>query len=182
MSNRFLVALLLVSAPFVSEASDLNAYVGGAVGQGVEIEAIEDVGADGSDACFTLFGGLGIGEHLAAEISYHDYGTTSCCGPGYADLGFVRSGDGFSASALALWPIHRFRLYARAGFLWWDVDGSDLTVAGRQPYSDNGVDLIVGLGGDISVMKRLRVRLEWEHVEIDGDDADSVSIGALWQF
>ena len=182
MSKRALATLMILCAPVVCGASDLSAYLGGTIGQGVEIEAVDDVGADGPDASFTLFGGIGFGANFAAELAYHDFGTTSCCSPGYGDLGFVRNGDGISASALALWPIHRFRLFARAGLLWWDVDGSNLTIAGRYPYSDTGVDLFFGVGTDLAVWRRLRVRLEWDHFEIDGDDTDAVSVGALWRF
>jgi hypothetical protein len=94
--------------------------------------------------------------------------SSSGCGPTYADFGFERNGDAFSASAMALWPINRFRLFARAGALWWDVDGYDLTFAGRRQYSNDGVDLVVGVGGEISVVGGLRMRLEWERLEIDG--------------
>ena len=182
MSRRALVTVALFCTPILCEAADLSTYVGGSVGQDVEIEAVRDVGAESNDRSFKLFGGIGIGEYFAVEIAYHDFGTTTCCGPSYADFGFERNGDAFSASAMALWPINRFRLFARAGALWWDVDGYDLTIAGRRPYSNDGVDLVVGVGGDVSVVGGLRIRLEWEHLKIDGDDADSVSIGALWQF
>jgi OOP family OmpA-OmpF porin len=160
----------------------MSIYLGGSVGQDVEIEAVEDVGAESDDTSFKLFGGIGIGEHFAVEIAYRDFGTTTCCGPIYADLGFLRNGDALSVSALGLLPLNRFRLYARAGALRWDVDGYDLTIAGRRPYSNDGVDVLVGVGGDVAVVGGLRIRLEWERLEIDGDDADSVSIGALWRF
>ena len=182
MSRRAFATVALFCAPILCDAGDLSTYVGGAIGQSVEIEAVGDVGAESSDPNFKLFGGIGIGENFAAEIAYHDFGTTTCCGPSYADFGFERNGDAFSASAVALWPINRFRLYAKAGALWWDVDGHDLTIAGPRPYSNDGVDLVAGVGGDIAVVSGLRIRLEWEHLKIDGDDADSVSIGALWQF
>jgi hypothetical protein len=182
MLRRVLVTFALFFTPILCEAADLSIYLGGAIGQGVEIETVDDVGAESSDPSFKLFGGIGIGENFAAEIAYHDFGTTTCCGPTYADFGFERKGDGFSASAVALWPINRFRLFAKAGALWWDVDGHDLTIAGPRPYSNDGVDFVAGVGGDIAVVSGLRIRLEWEHLKIDDDDADSVSIGALWQF
>jgi hypothetical protein len=182
MSQRVLVTLTIMCAPVLCGAADLSAYLGGTIGHGVEIEAVDDVGADAPDASFTLFGGVGFATYFAAEVAYHDFGTTSCCGPGYADLGFVRNGDGFSASALAMWPIHRFRLFARAGLLWWDVDGSDLTIEGRRPYSESGADFLFGVGTDVAVWRRLRVRLEWQHFEIDADNTDSFSVGALWRF
>jgi len=182
MSRRALVTVALVCTPILCEAANLSTYVGGSVGQDVEIEAVGDVGAESNDPSFKLFGGIGIGENFAVEIAYHDFGTTTCCGPIYACFCFERNGDAFSASAVALWPINRFRLFARAGALRWDVDGYDLTIAGPRPYASDGVDLVAGVGGDILVVSRLRIRLEWERLEIDGDDADSVSIGALWQF
>ena len=182
MSRRALVAAALVCTPFVCEGADYNAYLGGSVGQGVEIEAVDDVGADASDPSFKLFGGVGLGENFAVEVAHHNFGTTRCCDPSYADLGFERNGSAFSASAVALWPIGRFRLFARAGALRWEVDGHDLTIAGRLPYSNDGVDLLVGLGGDVVVVGGLRFRLDWERLEIDDDDADSVMVGALWQF
>ena len=182
MSRRALVTLALFFTPILCEGADLSTYLGGAIGQGLEIEAVDDVGPKSSDPSFKLFGGIGIGENFAAEIAYHDFGTTTCCGPTYADFGFERNGDGFSASAVVLWPINRFRLFAKAGALWWDVGGHDLTIAGPRPYSNDGVDLVAGAGGDIAVVSGLRIRLEWEHLKIDDNDADSVSIGALWQF
>ena len=182
MSRRAFATVALFCAPILCDAGDLSTYVGGAIGQSAEIEAVNGVGAESSDSSFKLFGGIGIGENFAAEIAYHDFGTTTCCGPSYADLGFERNGDAFSASAVALWPINRFRLFAKAGALWWDVDGHDLTIAGPRPYSNDGVDLVAGVGGDIAVVSGLRIRLEWERLKIDGDDANSVSIGALWQF
>ena len=182
MLRRVLMTFALFFTPILCEAADLSTYLGGAIGQGVEIEAVDDVGAESSDPSFKLFGGIGIGENFAAEIAYHDFGTTTCCGPTYADFGFERNGDGFSASAVALWPINRFRLFAKAGALWWDVNGHDLTIEGPRPYSNDGVDLMAGVGADVEVVSGLRIRLEWEHLKIDDNDADSVSIGALWQF
>ena len=182
MSRRALVAVALFCTPMLCEGTDLSTYLGGSIGQGVEIEAVDNVGAESSDPSFKLVGGVGIGENIAAEIAYHDFGTTTCCGPSYADFGFERNGDAFSTCAVALLPINRFRLFAKAGALWWDVDGHDLTVAGPQSYSNDGVDLVVGAGSDIAVVSGLRIRLEWEHLKIDDADADSVSIGVLWQF
>jgi hypothetical protein len=182
MSRRAFVAVALVCTPIVCEGADLGTYLGGSIGRGVKIEAAEDVGADSSDPSFKLFGGIGIGQNFAVEIAYHDFGTTTCCGPSYADFGFERNGTAFSAGAMALWPISRLRLFAKVGASWWDVDGHDLTIAGVRPYSNDGVDLLAGVGGDIKVASGLRIRLEWERLEIDGDDADSVMVGALWQF
>jgi len=182
MSRRALVAVALFCIPIVSQGADLSAYLGGSLGRGVEIAAVDDVGADSSDPSFKLFGGIGLGEYLAAEAAYHEFGTTTCCGPSYADFGFERDGKGFSAGAVARWPIGRFRLFAKAGALWWEVDGYDLTIAGPRPYSNDGVDLVAGVGGDVTVVSGLRIRVEWEHLEIDDDDADSVSMGLLWQF
>jgi hypothetical protein len=182
MLKRVLVTFALFFTPILCKGADLGTYLGGTIGQGVEIKAVDEVGAESDDPSFKFFGGIGIGENFAAEIAYHDFGTTTCCGPSYADFGFERNGDAFSASAVALWPINRFRLFAKAGALWWDVDGHDLTIAGPQPYSNDGVDFVAGAGGDIEVVSGLRIRLEWEHLKIDDDDADSISIGALWQF
>jgi hypothetical protein len=182
MLKRALVAVALFCTSIVCEGADLVTYLGASTGQSVEIEAVEGTDADSSDPSFKLFGGVGIGENLAVEIAYHDFGTTACCGPSYADIGFERNGNAFSASAVALWPISRLRLFAKAGALRWDVDGYDLTIAGRLPYSNDGVDLIAGVGGDIKVVSGLRIRLEWERLKIDDDNADSVTVGALWQF
>ena len=182
MSRRALVTIALFFTPFLCEGADLSTYLGVAIGTGVEIGAVDEVPTESSDPSFKLFGGVGVGENFAAEIAYHDFGTTTCCGPSYADFGFERNGDAFSASAVALWPIKRFRLFAKAGALWWDVGGHDLTIAGRRPYSNNGVDLVAGAGGDLSVVSGLRIRLEWEHLKIDDGDANTISIGVLWQF
>ena len=121
MSRRALVAVALFLAPFVCHGADLGTYLGGSIGRGVEIQAVGDVGEIPAIRV-SSFSGIGIGRILAVEIAYHDFGTTTCCGPSYADFGFERSGNGFSASAMALWPISRLRLFAKAGALWWDID------------------------------------------------------------
>lgn len=182
MSRRALLIVALFYIPVVCQGADLAPYLGAAIGQGVEIDAAEEVGADSSGPSFKLFGGIGIGENFAVEIAYHDFGTTDCCGPSYADLGFRWNGGAFSASAMVLLPINRFRLFARAGALWWTIDGDVLTIAGPQPFSNDGVDLLAGVGGDIRVVGYLRIRLEWERFNLNDSDADSVMIGTLWQF
>ena len=45
-----------------------------------------------------------------------------------------------------------------------------------------GVCYVAPIANYVAVVSGLRIRLEWEHLKIDGDDAESVSIGALWQF
>ena len=47
MSRRVLVAVALFFTPIVCQGSDLGIYLGGSIGQGVEIEAVDDVGASG---------------------------------------------------------------------------------------------------------------------------------------
>lgn len=182
MSRYMVVTCAVLLAPALCQSADPSFYLGGSIGQGVEINAAGDVAGKPDAPSVTLFGGIEIGEHLAAEVGYHDFRTTRCLGERQADIGFERNADGFSASAVALWQIDRFRLFVEVGALFWNVDGHDVTIAGLRPYSNNGVGLITGLGGDLAVAGGLRARLVWEHLEIDGNDADSVSIGVLWRF
>ncbi len=182
MFKCFFVTWALLLAPALCQATDPTFYFGASIGQSVEVNAPGGLSGSSDDPSFTLFGGIELGEHFAAEVGYHDFRTTTCCGEVQPDRGFERSADAFSASAVALWPIDRFRLFAKAGALFWKADGHDMTIEGPQPYSNDGVDLIAGLGGDVAVTDGLRIRVEWNRLQIDGNDLDSVSIGALWRF
>jgi hypothetical protein len=88
-----------------------------------------------------------------------------------------------SLSALALWPLGRFDLFARAGLSRWksgvDWLTSDGTAADSQ--SVHGSDEKFGGGVQLHI-HQFTARLEYEHLRFGLDSADSWSLGVAYQF
>jgi hypothetical protein len=87
-----------------------------------------------------------------------------------------------SLSALALWPLGRFDLFARAGLSRWQST-LDVTADGTRLFSrqGRGTDEKFGAGAQLHVHK-ITARLEYEHLRFGRDAADTWSIGAAYSF
>jgi hypothetical protein len=87
-----------------------------------------------------------------------------------------------SLSALALWPLGRFDLFARAGLSRWQSD-LDVRSDGTRLFSSHlrGTDEKFGAGAQLRVRK-ITARLEYEHLRFGRDSADTWSIGAAYAF
>lgn len=85
-------------------------------------------------------------------------------------------------AALGLWPVGSFDLFARLGASYWDADAkiSDGPVAIARA-SDDDVDVVYGAGAQYRY-QRLALRLEYEHIEFDESDAETVSLGVTYSF
>ncbi|HEV7606885.1 MAG TPA: outer membrane beta-barrel protein [Steroidobacteraceae bacterium] len=90
--------------------------------------------------------------------------------------------SGASLSALALWPLGRFDLFARAGLSRWESN-LDVSSDGTRLYSRHirGTDAKFGAGAQVHVRK-ITARLEYEHLRFGADAADTWSIGAAYSF
>lgn len=176
-----LLLLLLVLLPVAASAGPLNFYVGGSLGQ----EASLNVGQENFDvngsSPYKIFAGLKVGRLFGVEVAYHDFGSQVCC-PNIADAGFDLDVDGFSAAGVLGLSITRLNLFAKLGVFSWNEAGFLDSLAGRIDVSDDGQDLMGGLGASLKLTDHFSVRAEWEYFEVSGDDIKFLSLGVEYKF
>jgi OmpA-OmpF porin, OOP family len=154
-----LVALLGAS----NVASAEGFYAGGSVGQ-TDYDGISD-----NPTGFKIFGGMNFNKNLGVEVTYYDFGEAK-------ESGVTVEADGIGVTANGYIPLtNDFSLFGKVGLLMWDVD----TNVG---VSDDGTDLLYGIGVKWDLNKQLALRAEYEVADFDGDDGSLLSVGFSFKF
>jgi OOP family OmpA-OmpF porin len=131
---------------------------------------------DDKDSGFKVYAGMGISPNLAVEVGWVDLGKATATGPGGSAS--VKA-DGIQAAALGILPINpRFRVFGKAGVYAWDASAS----GPGGSLSDDGIDIMFGVGLAWNMAPRLDLRAEWERFDVDGDDVDMLSVGVQYSF
>jgi len=167
----FVPAIVLMCG-FTSSHVLAEGYVGGAFGK-AEMETVDDTS-------FKIFGGHRAGA-FGFEAAYHDLGKQSeSFGGQTASIeatGIELSAVGYLAAG------NSFDLFGKIGMLLWDADFS---LTGFPTVSDDGSDIIFGVGGQFKPTKHFSIRFEYQMFDlgtIGGDlDTDILSIGAAYHF
>ena len=184
---RCLAAALVLFG--TAQAADSGFYVGGSIGQSTlkvpsDITDVPDFSED--DTGYKLFAGYNWNMalfNLGVEGGYIDFGSPS--GSLDVDTSLKIDADGLNLVGLGGLNFGPFDIYAKAGWVSWDAS---LSIGGVDPgfgvgsLSEDGTDLMYGLGARFALGK-LHIRGEWE--EFDIEDSDRVymfSLGVAWQF
>ena len=145
--------------------------------------SLDPIGSHG----YKVVGGYRALDWLALEADYLDLTSSSahlnlvCVTQPCPDRVRTESASA-SLSALALWPLGRFDLFARAGLSRWQSD-LDVSSDGTRILSQHirGTDEKLGAGAQLHVHK-ITARLEYEHLRFGRDSADTWSIGLAYDF
>jgi hypothetical protein len=87
-----------------------------------------------------------------------------------------------AVSALALWPIGQFDLFARAGIASWKTDVEYFYGESRTYVRDvTGTDAKFGAGVQLR-LRRVTARLEYERLRFGANAADALSLGLAYHF
>jgi hypothetical protein len=88
-----------------------------------------------------------------------------------------------SLSALALWPLGQFDIFARVGLSYWESSLEMPNNDGSQFWAKdlNGTDEKYGAGAQFHIHK-VTARLEYERLRFSGDAADTWSLGVAYSF
>ncbi len=181
LKRAALVVVLLLLVPVVASAGPLNFYLGASLGEEVTANADDPSFDISGDSPYKIFGGLKLGRIFGVEVAYHDFGTQVCC-PGLSDAGFRLDVDGVSAAGVLGISIRRLNLFAKLGVFSWNEDGVFETIAGLVEVSEDGQDLMGGVGAAFKITDHFSVRAEWEYFEVAGDDVDFLSLGVEYKF
>jgi OOP family OmpA-OmpF porin len=185
MKKRSIAAAILIAlgtTPVLAE-NDSGPYVGAGVGRfNVEIDNVGDVpdtvgSFDADDTTFRAFAGWRFNPYLAVELDYLDLGNPE----DNIDQQRVNADvNGVAPYVVGTLPIGPVELFAKAGYLFYDVkvDVDDLTIA-----DDSNEDFVYGGGIGITLFEHLHTRLEYEVIEIEEvDDANALWLSAAWRF
>lgn len=183
-------AALMLAGPFALAQGEERFYLGASAGasdidDGMTAGLITSGAVDGSDSGTKIFGGYRFGPRLALELAYVDLGKLSYSGDffGTPVTGGTVKVSGFNTSLVAMHQATpKLGLFAKAGLYAWEAKASDVT--GGVPFAakDDGANLSLGVGADYFFTKKVGARLEWEHFDLDPENASLVSAGIVVKF
>ncbi len=162
----FVAALALLASPAWAAPEGSGFYAGAGLGS-------SDLSADGfsgNDFSFKVFAGYDFMKYVGVEAAYMDGGSPS-------DHGFSIDLTGWDLAVRGILPLgDRGEVFAKVGWVWWDVNADEFG-------SDNGNDLMYGVGGGFRFTDHFGLRAEWERMDIEQtDSADLWTIGGYWKF
>jgi opacity protein-like surface antigen len=176
------VMLALSGTPALA-AEDSGLYVGAGVGRfNVQIDDPDDVADtvgsfDSDDTTFKAFAGWRFNPYLGVELAYLDLGNPEDT---IDDTRVSADVNGFAPYLVGTLPVGPVELFAKAGYLFYDVkiDVEDLDVT-----DDSNEDFVYGGGIGVTLFERLNARLEYEVIELEEvDDANALWVTAAWRF
>ena len=177
------ILFALGAAPVVAADNESGLYVGAGAGRfNVEIDDVEDVtdtigSFDADDTTFKAFAGWRFNPYLGVELDYIDLGNPEDVIDGRRVSADV---NGFAPYLVGTLPIGPVELFAKAGYLFYDVkvDVDDLDI-----QDDSNEDLVYGAGIGLTMFEHLHARLEYEVIDIgEVDDANALWVSAAWRF
>jgi OOP family OmpA-OmpF porin len=197
------LALSAALAATSAQAADTGFYVGGSLGQSkindfegsdFDAELLATLGlpsstsTDDTDTGWKAFAGYRIMKYLAVEGAYTDFGEFTANST--LALGTVNTtieADAWTVSALGILPLgDQFSLFARLGVNFWNADisavGTGSGGVATESGSEDGTDMVYGVGAAYSFNQNLSVRGEWERYDFDDGDVDLWSAGLSWNF
>jgi len=184
--SKVQIALLVAAFAFAPLAADADSgfYIGGGVG-GATLEAdFGDTGIPGfptnldeDDTALKVFAGYTFdlpAIDLAVEAGYVDFGK-----PNIDVLGEEVTLD---PTGINLWGIAAIEtgpvdLFAKLGYISWDVEVSALADSATEDGSDLGYGLGLSFG-----LGPVKVRGEYEVYDLDDADLSMLSLGLMFQF
>jgi OOP family OmpA-OmpF porin len=174
--------LALGTAPAFA-AEDSGWYLGAGVGRfNVQIDNPGDVtdtigSFDSDDTTLKLFGGYRFNPYVAVELDYMDLGNPEDT----IDARRVNADvNGFAPYIVGTLPVGPVELFAKAGYLFYDVK---VDVDEVKVIDDNTQDFVYGGGIGVTLFDKLNTRLEYEVIDIGAvDDANALWLSAAWRF
>ena len=182
MNSRHALLPLVGLALFpVHALADSGFYIGAAAGgatHDIELGGPPEIEED--DTAFKAFGGYRFDMSvvdLSVELGYVDFGQ--------AEISTVAGEAVFDSTGINLWGIAGLELgpvdlFAKLGFIAWDVEST--TFAGRA--SNDGTDFGLGLGAGFDIGK-LQIRGEYELYDTSDENVtmlSMLSLGIIYRF
>ena len=153
-------------------------YVGGGIGDfSMEIDEFDadDIDFDESDSAYKLFVGYRFNQFFGAQFDYLDLGGSDS-GTGLQHLELETGG--YALRLEGTLPLAFFELFATAGLVFSDVDGT----YGGVDFDESDNDPVYSVGAGFEIAERVVLRLEYEIIDIETfDDAEAIWFTAAWR-
>jgi OOP family OmpA-OmpF porin len=179
----WLTAVVLGTGLTVARADgEQGFYLGAGIGQfNVEVDNLDEAqdvvqDFDEDDTSWKIFAGWRFAPFFAVELDYVDFGGPS---DNEASLDLA----GFSPYLVGTLPLGIFELFAKVGYLFYDID-IDTDATDIEDISDSQEDFIWGVGFGVALLEqRLFLRLEYEQIEISElDTTNALWLSGGWRF
>ena len=174
---RSVLVIIVSGVAFATHAEEHSGlYIGGSIG-----EATNDSGEfKGSDTAFKLSAGYAFNEYFGLELAYVDAGTQK---DNIGPVEIENESSGVIASALLRAPLgEKFALFGKLGYAFYEADATAREGSLVARASDDDEDLAYGLGLEFAVWRGLRLRAEYERIDVPEGNFDIASAGALYKF
>lgn len=197
MHLKFLMASSLLGSTLaclsLAQAAEPGFYVGAGIGNaGFEVDGndpdlgdIDDLDFEGDDVGYKLLAGYRVMPYFGVEASWNDFGTPDdSTEVGNVQIETEFETDGFDFSLMGILPIgEHFDAFAKAGYFWWDVEGTATSGGIAEIVQDSGEDLTYGVGAQWNPGDLFGLRAEYQIYDIEGiDDVWFLSLSALFRF
>jgi OOP family OmpA-OmpF porin len=170
------VIITAFASPTTHAADDAGFYVGAGIG-----EAHNKSGEfDGSDTAFQVFAGYSINKYFALELAYVDAGTQD---DRVGDLEVENESSGVIVSGLASVPIGPVvSLFGKLGYAFYDAEATARLGDLQETERDSDQDAVYGVGVELAVLRGLRLRAQYEMVDVSDGDFRVATINATYRF
>jgi len=173
MKNSIAFILLGLFAIHNVNADPSGLYVGIS---GLEDDA-EFRGDKDEDTGWEIRLGYSINKYFAVQAGYLDLGEVVL--PNFADGGGSVETDGVAVSALAMFPMgDDFSVVGKVGLLAWERDGVLGSIAGPRELSEDGSDLMLGIGFSYHVTDKVDITADYN----DSEDFTWIAGGINYHF
>jgi len=181
-TNWIAVAALALAGAGQAVAQDPEeqegVYVGGGIGDfSMEIDDFDadDIDFDESDSAYKLFVGYRFNQFFGAQFDYLDLGGSDS---GTGLQRFDVDTAGYALRIEGTLPLAFFELFATAGLIFSDVEGS----YGGVNFDESDDDPVYSVGAGFEIAERVVLRLEYEVIDIETfDDAEAIWFTAAWR-
>jgi opacity protein-like surface antigen len=189
--NRSITAAVALAVALAASSvhadEEQGLYIGGGVGQvNVDIDDFDDLATtvdkySSDDTAYKLFAGWRFNKNIALQLDYSNYGSpTDEILPGVEATTEI---DGFQPNIVGTLPLGPVELFAKAGYLFYNVDFRIRGPGGTTSIDGDGQEFVYGAGLGFTVLGKLNVRAEYEVLEVDDvDDVNSLWLTAAWRF
>ena len=179
MRNGLRASILMVGLGCAcnSQAQEpAGAYIGASVGEATnEVDEFK-----GSDTAFKLAAGYTFNRYFGIELAYIDAGTQTDTVDGRR---IENESTGVIASAVLRLPLaEQFAFFGKLGYAFYESEATGRLGDLVARETDSGEDLAYGVGVEFAVLRGLRLRAEYEVVDVRDGDFDVVSAGIVYQF
>jgi OmpA-OmpF porin, OOP family len=175
-------ALALTAAMAAQADVQPGFYAGAGFGSTkIDDDGFDDIDFDDSDTGFKVFGGYSFNQNFAIEATYFDLGEASgSFGVGdNFDVGI----SGLGVSAVGVLPLgDMFSVFGKVGYASYDIDAHvEIAGVGSGSASESESDMTFGVGAALS-FGQFEARAEYEAINVDGGDANMISLSGVFRF